>query len=114
MPDELEVHPNNTHYMFGTVDTAHGGNGNALEQMAPHLFGENARTPEPYEHLPHAVEFEHDAQRVAAQHVVSNEALARTEEARVANALADAAVAAGQPEPEAPKVTSKASTTTKK
>ena len=94
--DAPEVHPDNTHYMFGIADTAHGGNGAAVERMAPHLFGEGARTPEPYQHLPHAIEYEYPEQAESARHTVSNEALAATEASRIANALAEAAAAAGE------------------
>lgn len=83
-----EVNENNTHWMFGRVDTAFGG---TVVQMAPHLFGPDANEPPPFEHLAHAVEFEQDAMRVAAQHVTSDDALSVAEQTRIDNALQEAA-----------------------
>jgi hypothetical protein len=49
------------------VDTAHGGNGQSLADAAPHLFSPDV-LPDPFEHLEHAVVFEHPELAAAALH----------------------------------------------
>jgi hypothetical protein len=90
MPDTPEVHPNNTAYMFGTVDTAHGSNGQGLATAAPHLFGETAAAPPPFEHMPHAVEFQSAELATAAAHMPGGVTTAVEEAATIAATLARA------------------------